>query len=176
MMLSVDQIEKIFEEFYKKGPNDNNLEILSNGMINYDGDIQVLKYPPIALPFYKITGTFFMEDIGVTNLALCPRECDMVWASGNHLTSLTGHPDRFSGSNRHIQFEYIEDLHLLSLFKIKNIDSVSFIPFFSDSVTVREDKLELSSILNRYLPLGPKGMPACMLAMKKAGYENNAKL
>lgn len=171
-MLSVDQIKKIFAKFYKKDSNDKDLEILPNGMINYDGSITVDSYPSIVLPFNKITGHFEMENIGVTNLELCPRECDMVWASGNALLSLKGHPNKLTGLHRHIQLDYIKDLPLLSLFKIKDIESVAFVPYESS----QEVEQELSSILNRYLPLGPKGMPSCMLAMKRAGYESNAKL
>jgi len=59
--------------------------------------------------------------------------------------------------------------HVLNLFRVKGLTSVSFyIAKTSDS--------ELNEIMNEFLPMGKKGMMQCQTALLKAGYADQAQL
>ena len=112
---------------------------------------------------------FYCDNNQLTSLEGAPQSVGGdFYCSGNRLTSLDGLPKSIKGV---FQLDYIPNLPMLRLFKVRGITEVGV----RDTVTNKWGH-PVEHIINRYIHLGINGILPCAAELYKAGYGGNAKL
>lgn len=169
---------KYFDVTPETDDGKTNIEILPDGMINVDGIVILHEINPL-IKFNHVSGSFYYTGTSANDLSFSPR---IVGTNNNpahglcvsecKLNSLKGYPEECNL----ITLIYHPNLPLLSLFKIKNLQTIRFIKVDENDYTKCEELLPLSNMLMKYLPMGIRAIPIVMLKLQRDGKKGNAKL